>query len=174
MEEANGKEIKMCCFSISQVIVAVGILFTGSIFTLITYVSFVLWVSTGVAVAALLRLRQTKPDLPRPIKVHLSLPVIYVICSILLIGFSIYEEPVNTGNVLFILKARGIPFFSVLFYLTSSVLNYTFIAGIGALITLTGIPAYYLGKVLSVSRSVTIFFQKIMNVIPQEKSETLL
>ncbi|CAL8101850.1 unnamed protein product [Orchesella dallaii] len=125
-----------------QCIIAVGVLFTGEIFALITYVSFVLWVSTGVAVAALLRLRVTKPDLPRPIKVPLALPIIYVVCTFLLVGFSIYEDPVNTG--------------------------------IGAVITMTGIPIYYIGQLISVPRSCTIFLQKMMNVIPQEKSEALL
>jgi len=61
-------------------------------------VSFVLWASTGFAVASLLRLRRTKPELPRPIRVHVSLPIIYIFCTIFIVGCSIYAEPVDTGN----------------------------------------------------------------------------
>jgi len=131
-----------------QCVISVFVLTTGSIYELITYVSFVLWVSTGVAVAALLRLRVTQPDLPRPIRVHPILPVTYIICSIFLVGCSIYADHVSTG--------------------------------IGTLITLTGVPAYYLFARPSKSppsntvRKVTAYLQKIMNVIPQEKTEALL
>jgi amino acid transporter len=69
----------------------------GSIYTLINYVSFVLWVSTGVAVAALLVLRRTKPDLPRPIKVSLILPYLYILCTIFIVSCSIYADYKSTG-----------------------------------------------------------------------------
>ncbi|ODN02262.1 Large neutral amino acids transporter small subunit 1, partial [Orchesella cincta] len=121
-----------------QCIIAVGVLFTGEIFALILRVMG----QHRCGGCCPSRLRKTKPDLPRPIKVPLALPIIYIVCTFLLIGFSIYEDPINTG--------------------------------IGAAITLTGIPVYYIGQLLSVPMSVTIFLQKVMNVIPQEKSEALL
>jgi len=49
----------------------------------------------------------------------------------------------------------------------------------GTLITLTGVPAYYIllwgsQATPTYARACTIFLQKIMNVVPQEKQETLL
>ncbi|XP_035706939.1 large neutral amino acids transporter small subunit 1 isoform X2 [Folsomia candida] len=130
-----------------QCVIAVLLLAVGSIYALINYVSFVLWVSTGVAVAALLVLRRSKPNIPRPIKVSLILPYVYIICTMFIIACSVVADPTSTMY--------------------------------GTLITLTGIPAYFLlqwgSKVTPTgAKQFTVFLQKFMNVVPQEKEETLL
>ena len=65
---------------------------TGSVKDLIVYVSFVLWVSTGVSVAALLVLRRTKPNLTRPIRVSLVFPWLYIILTTILVIASMVAE----------------------------------------------------------------------------------
>ena len=70
----------------------------SDVFILINYFSQVLWFSVGACIAALLYLRWAKPELHRPIKVNLSLPIIFLMCCIFLVVTSTIEEPMNTGN----------------------------------------------------------------------------
>jgi len=71
---------------------------TGSdIFTLINYVGFATWLSIGVAVLCLPWLRWTQPNLPRPIKVNLIFPIIYIIASIFVTVVPMIAKPKETG-----------------------------------------------------------------------------
>ncbi|XP_030826675.1 large neutral amino acids transporter small subunit 2-like [Camarhynchus parvulus] len=54
-------------------------LVTGDIYTLINYVGFVNYLWYGVTVAGLLLLRRREPHTPRPIKVHLLFPALYLL-----------------------------------------------------------------------------------------------
>ena len=45
-------------------------LVTDDVFFLINYMSFVQWLSVGMSIVALLYLRKTRPNMPRPIKVQ--------------------------------------------------------------------------------------------------------
>uniref|UniRef100_A0A224XFU9 Putative amino acid transporter n=1 Tax=Panstrongylus lignarius TaxID=156445 RepID=A0A224XFU9_9HEMI len=95
-----------------------SLLFTGlasvvmvcwsDVFTLINYFSQVLWFSVGACIAGLIYLRKTKPNLPRPIKVNLVLPIIFLICCLLLVTLPILQEPMNTV-ISFLIIASGIP-----------------------------------------------------------------
>ncbi|KAL0276645.1 UNVERIFIED_CONTAM: hypothetical protein PYX00_004174 [Menopon gallinae] len=69
----------------------------SDIITLINYVGFATWLSIGVAVLCLPWLRWKRPDLVRPIRVHLVFPVIYIICTIFVIVFPMLEKPAETG-----------------------------------------------------------------------------
>ena len=71
---------------------------TGSVGELLVYVSFVLWVSTGVSVAALLVLRRTQPDLPRPIRVSLVFPWLYIFLTTILVVASMVADFHSTGE----------------------------------------------------------------------------
>ena len=52
-----------------------------------------------MATTSLIYLRRTRPDLPRPIKVHMSLPFIFLGCCIFLVLFPIITEPASTGQL---------------------------------------------------------------------------
>ncbi|XP_071442096.1 Y+L amino acid transporter 2 isoform X1 [Hetaerina americana] len=67
------------------------------IFALINYVGFATWLSIGVAVLCLPVLRWTQPDLPRPIKVNLFFPIVYIICSVFVTVVPMIASPVETG-----------------------------------------------------------------------------
>uniref|UniRef100_A0A3P8X4G8 Solute carrier family 7 member 10 n=1 Tax=Cynoglossus semilaevis TaxID=244447 RepID=A0A3P8X4G8_CYNSE len=75
---------------------------------LINYVSFINYLSYGVTIAGLLFYRWKKPDLYRPIKVNLLVPVGYLMFWALLLAFSLYSEPVVCGVGL-VIMLTGVP-----------------------------------------------------------------
>lgn len=77
---------------LSFLMIGFGILF------LINCLSFVLWLSIGTAISALLWLRYKQPELHRPIRVNLSLPVIFLLCCVFLVIFPMITEPKSTGK----------------------------------------------------------------------------
>ncbi|GAB6019461.1 b(0,+)-type amino acid transporter 1 [Chamberlinius hualienensis] len=72
-------------------------LLLADIYTLINYLSFSLWLTFGGCVAGLLWLRRTKPDMERPIKIHTSIPIIFVIGCIALLILPLIADPWNTS-----------------------------------------------------------------------------
>nr|XP_033780420.1 large neutral amino acids transporter small subunit 2 isoform X2 [Geotrypetes seraphini] len=72
-------------------------LVTSDIYTLINYVGFINYLFYGVTVAGQIVLRFKKPDIPRPIKVNLIFPVIYLLFWAFLLVFSLWSEPVVCG-----------------------------------------------------------------------------
>ncbi|CAN8173954.1 unnamed protein product, partial [Coccothraustes coccothraustes] len=83
-------------------------LVTGDIYTLINYVGFVNYLWYGVTVAGLLLLRWREPRLPRPIKVNLLFPAVYLLFWGALLVFSVWSEPLVCGIGLAIM-ATGAP-----------------------------------------------------------------
>eukprot|EP00064_Thunnus_orientalis_P011580 superscaffoldBa00001684_g11611 len=84
------------------------ILCIGETHNLINYVSFINYLSYGVTIAGLLYYRWKKPNLYRPIKVNLLVPVFYLMFWALLLGFSLYSEPVVCGVGL-VIMLTGVP-----------------------------------------------------------------
>uniref|UniRef100_A0A1B6E8G3 Amino acid permease/ SLC12A domain-containing protein n=1 Tax=Clastoptera arizonana TaxID=38151 RepID=A0A1B6E8G3_9HEMI len=69
----------------------------SDIFALINYVGFATWLSIGVAVLCLPVLRWTQPNLPRPLKVNLIFPVVYLVASVFVTVVPMIASPVETG-----------------------------------------------------------------------------
>ncbi|MBN3316649.1 AAA1 protein, partial [Atractosteus spatula] len=92
----------VCCAA------TIVILCIGETQTLINYVSFINYLSYGVTIAGLLFFRWKKPQLHRPIKVNLIVPVLYLIFWAFLLVFSMYSEPVVCGIGLIIILT-GVP-----------------------------------------------------------------
>ncbi|ESP04986.1 hypothetical protein LOTGIDRAFT_184960 [Lottia gigantea] len=122
-------------------------LFSSDIYALINYVGFATWLSIGGSIVALLVLRKTQPNIDRPIKVHLFWPILYTIVTIYLVVLPLYASPFETG--------------------------------IGCAIIATGIPVYLIfvawkGKPKFIDRymdSMTIWLQRFLMVVPEEKKE---
>lgn len=76
-------------------IMSLVMLLTADVYILINYISQILWLSVAASIAGLLWMRKTKPDLPRPIKVHLALPIIFVVCCVVLVLLPSFSEPMN-------------------------------------------------------------------------------
>lgn len=122
----------------------------SDVYDLINYFSQVLWFSIGACIAALLYLRWSKPDMPRPIKVHLSLPIIFIICCLFLVITPIIQSPMNTVIAVCI-TVSGVP----VYYLC--VRNER--------------QSEILTKIIS---KLTVWIQKLCVVVPQEVPEQLI
>lgn len=84
----------------------------SDIFALINYVGFATWLSIGVAVLCLPWLRWAQPNLPRPIRVPLVFPIVYLLASLFVTIVPMIASPVETGyGVLMILTA--VPVYAV-------------------------------------------------------------
>lgn len=83
------------------------------VYILINYVSFVEAVFITISVTGLLYMRKTKPNINRPIRVSLVLPVIFFLICAFLVTFPFSVSPIEVGVALIIIAA-GIP----VYYLT--------------------------------------------------------
>nr|XP_046262845.1 cystine/glutamate transporter [Scatophagus argus] len=83
-------------------------LFVGDIYSLLNFMSFLRWLFIGIVVLGLIYLRYTKPDLPRPFKVPLFIPVVFCFICFCMVFMSLYSDPVNTG-IGFAISLTGIP-----------------------------------------------------------------
>lgn len=82
------------------------------IYALINYVGFATWLAIGLGVACLPYLRWKRPDLPRPIKVSLIWPFLYLAASIFITVVPMYADPYGTGMGLAIILT-GVPVYVV-------------------------------------------------------------
>ncbi|XP_049869936.1 large neutral amino acids transporter small subunit 2 [Pectinophora gossypiella] len=81
---------------------------TSNVFDLINYFSQTLWLSVGASVVGMLWLRRTKPDLPRPIRVNLIIPYLFLVAIACLVIIPAIYEPKATAIGLGILFS-GVP-----------------------------------------------------------------
>lgn len=70
---------------------------SSDIDALINYVSFSIWLFTGLSVFVILYLRRKEPELLRPIRVPIAFPVIFIAASIFLVIFPLIKKPGETG-----------------------------------------------------------------------------
>lgn len=85
-------------------------LFVSDVYVLITYSSVVETFFIMLSVSAVLYFRYTKPNMHRPIKVNIAVPIIFVIICVFLIIVPCYRVPFEVGMGVFITVA-GIPFY---------------------------------------------------------------
>lgn len=88
---------------------------SSDMYALINYVSFVNWLAIGLSVAVLLYFRYTRPEMPRPIKVSLVWPILYVAFSLILVLLPMYSSPTETGFGCLII-ATGLPVYFIFVY----------------------------------------------------------
>ncbi|KAF7227923.1 cystine/glutamate transporter isoform X1 [Nothobranchius furzeri] len=83
-------------------------LFVGNIYSLLNFIGFLRMLYLAFVVLGLLYLRYTKPDLPRPFKVPLFIPVVFVATCFFMVFLSFYSDPTGSGIGLGI-ALTGIP-----------------------------------------------------------------
>ncbi|XP_041376978.1 b(0,+)-type amino acid transporter 1-like isoform X2 [Gigantopelta aegis] len=74
-------------------IMAAILILPADLSSLIGVFGFTAWIFYGLTAVALLVLRRTEPDLPRPYKVPIVIPIIVVLASLYLIIMPIAQEP---------------------------------------------------------------------------------
>lgn len=91
-------------------LITLVMLIQSDVYALINYFSFTLWLWTGIATAALIYLRIKKPDMERPIRFPLILPIVFTTGCFVLTAFAIYSDPLSAGygSLLFVV---GVPVF---------------------------------------------------------------
>ncbi|CAG0900866.1 unnamed protein product [Darwinula stevensoni] len=123
-------------------LIALAMITVGDINSLIDFFSFTAWIFYGGAMAALIVMRYTKRDVPRPYKVHISIPIIVMVISVYLVVAPIIDNPQME-------------------YLYAS----CFIAG-GLIFYY---PFVYRKWVLLGMNKITVFFQLLLEVVPTDK-----
>ncbi|XP_063440082.1 large neutral amino acids transporter small subunit 2-like [Mytilus trossulus] len=83
-------------------------LITDDVFFLINYMSFVQWLSVGMSIAALIYLRYARPEMYRPIKFNLVIPITFLLCVIFLLVVPLYAATEQTGMAL-LMVLSGLP-----------------------------------------------------------------
>lgn len=68
----------------------------SDVYVLINYYGQILWLSTAACTCGLLWLRYKRPDIPRPIKVNIAIPILFLLCCLFIILFPIPKQPWNT------------------------------------------------------------------------------
>ncbi|XP_003741392.1 large neutral amino acids transporter small subunit 2 [Galendromus occidentalis] len=122
---------------------------TSDIYSLIYYLSFNHWLWIGVSILALLQLRRTQPDVPRPIKVSIFFPIAFLFLCVFLTVAAIIGNPlVSLLNIVILLS--GIPVY------------YVFVK-----------PNKSLTAVREASARVTREMQKLLQVVQPQKEEKL-
>ncbi len=88
-----------------QALLAVILVFSGTFSEIITYVIFSEWIFYGLVTSAVFLLRRREPQLPRPYRTwgYPWVPSVFVLCSVLLLGNVLREQPLQSGFGLLII-----------------------------------------------------------------------
>lgn len=83
----------------AQGILSVGLALSGTYNQLITYVVFASWLFYAMSAAAVIRLRQRTPNLPRPYRAwgYPATPIVFIAFATWLVGMTIVETPVESA-----------------------------------------------------------------------------
>jgi L-type amino acid transporter 5 len=77
-------------------VTSLAMLLVSDVFVLIDYYGQILWLSVAASIGGMLWLRHKQPDMSRPIKVNMAIPVIFLFCCAFLVIFPIPKQPMNT------------------------------------------------------------------------------
>ncbi|XP_065352928.1 large neutral amino acids transporter small subunit 1 [Cloeon dipterum] len=93
-------------------LITLVLLLIDDVYVLINYLTFVESLFITMSIASLLWLRYKQPNAERPIKVHISLPIMFLFVCLFLVTMPVYERPWEVGVGLLII-ATGIPVYFI-------------------------------------------------------------
>ncbi|KFM72437.1 Large neutral amino acids transporter small subunit 2, partial [Stegodyphus mimosarum] len=128
-------------------ILSLAYLSTTEVYVLINYTAFVEALFVTLSVAGMVWLRYKKPDLERPIKVNIFLPITFLVVCAFLVTFPFYVSPWETGMGITI-TLTGIPVYMVTIYWQDK-------------------PRFYKSAIGKVTEMV----QKLLLSVPEEKCD---
>ncbi|XP_071496803.1 Y+L amino acid transporter 2-like isoform X2 [Diadema antillarum] len=128
-------------------LLSVMYVFVPTIDSLLNYFSFMTWLSIGAAVCGQIYLRFTRPDMERPIKYHILLPITFVLACVFLVIMGTVAAPQDTLIGLAI-TLTGFPVYFLCIWWENK-------------------PAV----VLKFNRAITRIVQKLLIVVGEEKEE---
>ncbi|KAH8394071.1 hypothetical protein KR215_002222 [Drosophila sulfurigaster] len=120
-------------------LIASAMVLHGTIDSLIDFFSFTAWIFYGGAMLALIVMRYTKPNYPRPYKVPIIIPVVVLVISVYLVAAPIFETP-------------RIEYLYALLFIFAGLIFY--------------VPFVKLGMTPRFMNKVTLFFQLLLEVVP--------
>lgn len=90
-------------------------LLVSDVFVLINYFSQILWLSVAASIVGMLWLRYKEPERPRPIKVNLIIPLVFLVACFFLVLFPIPSQPWNTaiGLLIVLMGKRKVVFLQI-------------------------------------------------------------
>ncbi|XP_016995269.1 b(0,+)-type amino acid transporter 1 isoform X1 [Drosophila takahashii] len=120
-------------------LIASAMVLHGTIDSLIDFFSFTAWIFYGGAMLALIVMRYTKPNHPRPYKVPIIIPVVVLVISVYLVAAPIFETP-------------RVEYLYALLFIFAGLIFY--------------VPFVKLGMTPRFMNKVTLFFQLLLEVVP--------
>ncbi|KAJ8387948.1 hypothetical protein AAFF_G00148820 [Aldrovandia affinis] len=123
--------------------ISLVVLIPGDFQSIVNFFSFTAWFFYGITLAGLIYLKIKKPDLPRPYKVPILIPILVLIAAIFLVLAPIIDSP-------------QIEYLYVTLFILSGVLIY--------------IPFIHFRLCPGVLDKVTVFLQLLLEVAPAEKN----
>ncbi|XP_071948823.1 Y+L amino acid transporter 2-like [Antedon mediterranea] len=87
--------------------------FVKDVFQLINYFNFVTWTAAGMSVLGLLYLRWKRPEMEKPYKVNIALPIVFVISCFILVVLGAINAPMDTAIGVAI-TCTGVPVYFLL------------------------------------------------------------
>ncbi|KAI8121644.1 + type amino acid transporter 1, b-0 [Lucilia cuprina] len=120
-------------------LIAAAMVLYGTIDSLIDFFSFTAWIFYGGSMLALIVMRFTKPNYPRPYKVPIIIPVVVLVISMYLVVAPIIDTP-------------RIEYLYALLFIFAGLIFY--------------VPFVKLGMTPRFMNKVTLFFQLLLEVVP--------